>query len=46
MMFLVLNNVCIKGPAGGILPKYINILLGKKSKTLILKDQPISWELI
>ena len=41
-----LNNLCIKGPAGGILPKYINILLGKKSKTLILKDQPISWELI
>ena len=40
------NNVCIKGPAGGILPKYINILLGKKSKTFILKDHPISWELL
>ena len=41
-----LKNVCIKGPAGGILPKYLNIILGKKSKIKILKDYPITWDLI
>ena len=41
-----LQNLCIKGPAGGILPKYINIVLGKKSKVRILKDHPISWDII
>jgi len=40
------NNICIKGPAGGILPKYIDILFGKKSKVSILKDYPITWDLI
>ena len=41
-----LENISIKGPAGGILPKYIDIILGKKSKSSVLKDQPISWEII
>ena len=40
------NNICIKGPAGGILPKYIDILFGKKSKASILKDHPITWDII
>ena len=38
------KNVCIKGPAGGILPKYLNIVIGRKSKKQIDKDNPITWE--
>jgi sialic acid synthase SpsE/protoporphyrinogen oxidase len=41
-----LENISIKGPAGGILPKYIDIIIGKRSKSKVLKDQPISWEII
>jgi len=40
------KNITIKGPAGGILPKYINIILGKKAKTNIKTDEPITWEVI
>ena len=40
------NNLCVKGPAGGILPKYLDILIGKKSKARINKDNPITWESI
>ena len=38
------ENICIKGPAGGMLPKYLDILIGKKSKDKINKDNPITWE--
>ena len=38
------KNICVKGPAGGILPKYLDILIGKKSKNTISKDSPITWE--
>ncbi len=38
------KNTCIKGPAGGILPKYLDLLIGKKSKNKISKDNPITWE--
>jgi len=38
------KNTCVKGPAGGILPKYLNIIIGKKSKKQINKDNPITWE--
>ena len=40
------KNITIKGPAGGILPKYINIILGKKAKSNIKTDEPITWEVI
>ena len=44
----VLNekNLCIKGPAGGILPKYLEIIKGKKINTEIDRDHPITWDLI
>ena len=37
-------NVSIKGPAGGLLPKYMGVILNKKSKAKIQKDEPITWE--
>ncbi len=40
------RNICVKGPVGGLMPKYLNIILGKKSKSLILKDHPIKWDSI
>ena len=37
------NNVCIKGPGGGILPKFIDIVINRKAKRKILKNFPINW---
>jgi sialic acid synthase SpsE len=39
-----IKNLEVKGPAGGILPKYINIIVGRKTKKEILQDHPIQWE--
>ncbi len=41
---LNINSICVKGPAGGILPKYLNMIIGRKSKKQINKDNPITWE--
>tara|TARA_B100000963_G_scaffold358210_1_gene382272 strand:- start:11249 stop:13705 length:2457 start_codon:yes stop_codon:yes gene_type:complete len=38
------NNVCIKGPVAGLKPKYFNIILNKRSNTIIKKDEPITWD--
>ena len=40
---LTKNNLIIKGPGGGILPKFIDIILNKKANKLIKKDHPITW---
>ena len=40
------NNIIIKGPGGGILPKYLNLILNRKTKFKIDKDYPITWEVI
>ena len=40
------KNITIKGPAGGILPKYLNIVLGRRAKFNIEVDEPITWETI
>jgi N-acetylneuraminate synthase len=37
------DNLCIKGPAGGLLPKYIDVIIGKKSSKNIKADFPITW---
>jgi len=37
------NNICIKGPTGGIVPKFFDIILNKSSKYKLAKDQPITW---
>ncbi len=40
------TDLIIKGPGGGILPKYIDIVVGRRSKIDIKKDYPITWEKI
>ena len=40
------SNITIKGPAGGLLPKYMSIIINKKAKTKVLKDEPITWDLL
>jgi len=37
------NNLVIKGPGGGILPKFMDILINKKTNKAIRKDHPITW---
>ena len=39
------NDIEIKGPGGGLLPKYLNLLIGRKTKKTIKKDYPITWDL-
>ena len=38
------NNITVKGPGGGILPKYIDIIINRKTKKKILEDHPITWD--
>lgn len=39
-----IDHLSLKGPAYGILPKFIDIVLGHKAKIDIPKDTPIIWE--
>ena len=39
-------DLTIKGPGGGLLPKYLNIVIGREAKTNIDQDHPISWGVI
>lgn len=36
--------IAIKGPGGGILPKYLDIVVGRVAKKQMLKDHPIEWD--
>ena len=38
------TDLVIKGPGGGILPKYMEILIGRKVRIKIKADTPISWK--
>ena len=38
------SMVEIKGPSGGVLPKYLDIVIGRKAKKSIEKDYPITWD--
>lgn len=40
---LTSKNLSIKGPSGGIMPKFLNIVLNRKAKKNIKKDEPITW---
>ncbi len=40
------DMVAIKGPGGGLLPKYLDITIGRKARVDISKDYPITWETI
>jgi sialic acid synthase SpsE len=41
---LTLNKISVKGPGGGILPKYIDIVIGRKATKFIESDTPLTWE--
>lgn len=43
---LNIDDVVIKGPGGGILPKYLDIVIGRTIRKKIEKDYPITWEII
>jgi len=38
------SNICIKGPGGGILPKYTDLILDRKTNKRIPRDYPITWD--
>jgi sialic acid synthase SpsE/protoporphyrinogen oxidase len=38
------EDIIIKGPAGGILPKFIDLVIGKSLQEPIESDFPITWE--
>jgi sialic acid synthase SpsE len=40
------QDLIIKGPAGGILPKYMDIIIGKKAKESIESDYPVTWDIL
>lgn len=42
--FITKENIIIKGPGGGLLPKYYDVILGKKVIKKIDADYPITWE--
>ena len=38
--------ISIKGPGGGLLPKYLDIVIGRTAKQNIQFDHPIDWDKI
>ena len=43
---LSLDNISIKGPGHGLLPKYLPVVLGKKVTEDIDNDLPITWDVL
>ena len=41
---ITLDNISIKGPGHGLLPRYLPIILGKTVTSDILADTPITWD--
>jgi sialic acid synthase SpsE len=41
-----LDNITIKGPGHGLLPKYLDLILGKKVTSDISSDEPITWDVL
>jgi|TARA_Y100000294_G_scaffold145701_1_gene140990 sialic acid synthase SpsE/protoporphyrinogen oxidase len=41
---ITLENVTIKGPGHGLMPKYLDLVLGKKVTKNIDADSPITWD--
>lgn len=41
---ITLNNITIKGPGHGILPRYIQLILGKKVFRQVDADNPLTWD--
>ena len=40
------DMISIKGPGGGLLPKYYDIIVGREAKYDIKMDYPITWEVV
>jgi len=40
------DDLAVKGPGGGILPKMLNIVVGRKVIVNVKKDYPLTWEMI
>ncbi len=40
------DMVTVKGPGGGLLPKYMDIVIGRKATKDIEEDYPITWDVI
>ncbi len=38
------NSIIVKGPAGGLAPKYLDLIIGKKIIKNIPKDYPVTWD--
>ncbi|MFA5156131.1 MAG: N-acetylneuraminate synthase family protein [Candidatus Omnitrophota bacterium] len=38
--------IAVKGPGGGILPRYMDIVVGRNARTDIEQDYPITWDVI
>ena len=41
---ITLENITIKGPGHGLLPKYLNLVLGKKVIKDLPIDNPLTWD--
>jgi len=41
-----INNICAKGPVVGLMPKYLNIVIGRTARENIESDHPITWAVI
>jgi len=41
---IIASMIDIKGPAGGVLPKHLDIIIGRAAKKNIEEDYPITWE--
>ena len=44
--FFTINNICVKGPVVGLMPKYLNVVIGRTAKENIELDHPITWTVI
>ncbi len=42
--YIDLDNIVIKGPGHGLLPRYLPIILGRKASKNISQDMPITWD--
>ncbi|TSC87198.1 MAG: N-acetylneuraminate synthase [Parcubacteria group bacterium Gr01-1014_8] len=40
---ITMDALAIKGPGGGILPKYANVIVGRTARNSIKRDHPIQW---
>jgi len=38
------DMLTVKGPGGGLLPKYLDIVIGRKAQVTIEGDHPVSWK--